>query len=80
MKYYVDPLRGSMANAGTSPGEPWSTLQSVFEAGKRFSAGDMICLARGMHEAVRVTGIIGAPGGVPVTMPHCRGTLPSCPR
>jgi hypothetical protein len=56
MKYYVVPSSGSMSNSGTSLAKPWSTLQAVFGAGKRFAPGDEILVARGHHGAVVITG------------------------
>lgn len=55
-KYYVVPGTGSMKNAGTSLDKPWSTLQDVFGASKKFLPGDEILIARGHHGAVVVTG------------------------
>lgn len=47
-EYYCDPATGDMANEG-GPDDPWSTLQAVFEAGKAFTAGDVIFLRSGYH-------------------------------
>lgn len=46
--YYVDPLNGNMAHAGTAE-QPWSTLEAVFAAKKSFAGGDKIFLRRGNH-------------------------------
>lgn len=56
--YYVDPVKGSMGNAGTAE-LPWSTLSAVFAASpaKVFLPGDHIYLRRGNHGTVVVTGI-----------------------
>ena len=56
--YYVDPAMGSSGNAGTSPSKPWRTLAEVFASGKVFRPGDVIYLARGLHGAVQVRGVI----------------------
>lgn len=71
--FYVDPVHGNMANAG-SQASPWSTLQAVFSAGKTFVAGDKILLLSGNHGDVVVKGRIAvgsvsispAPSAVPV--------------
>lgn len=50
--YYCDPLNGSMNNIGSAE-MPWSSLQDVFEAGKKFEEGNTIYLRSGYHgEAV----------------------------
>lgn len=70
--YYVEPLRGNMANAGTSD-SPWSTLADVFSSGKSFQPGDRLLLGRGYHGAPTVTGkntadvfIVPQPGQTPL--------------
>lgn len=55
-KYYCDPLNGNSTNIGSSS-SPWSTLESVFSAGKHFSAGDTIILKSGYHGSPVVSGI-----------------------
>ncbi|MEN8255167.1 MAG: choice-of-anchor Q domain-containing protein [Verrucomicrobiota bacterium] len=47
--YYCDPVGGSMGNTGTSTNSAWGNLQSVFLAGKTFSAADEIFLMNGAH-------------------------------
>lgn len=47
-KYYCSPKNGRMANAGTFD-SPWSTLDSVFLANKKFLPGDSIILLSGNH-------------------------------
>lgn len=46
--YHVDPASGSMANPGTQD-LPWSTLEAVMAARKRFEAGDELVLHEGHH-------------------------------
>ena len=55
--YFVDPLKGSMANPGTAV-SPWSTLAEVFSASpaKTFQPGDHLYLRRGNHGTAAVTG------------------------
>ncbi|HEY0947330.1 MAG TPA: chitobiase/beta-hexosaminidase C-terminal domain-containing protein [Opitutaceae bacterium] len=53
--YYVDPATGSMSNNG-SVTAPWSTLEAVFKAGKKFQPGDVINLRSGYHGYPTVTG------------------------
>lgn len=55
-KYYCDPLNGNSTNIGSSS-SPWSTLESVFSAGKHFSQGDTIILKSGYHGSPVVSGI-----------------------
>ncbi len=56
--YYVDPVAGNIANAGTAL-KPWSTLAAVFSATppKTFQAGDHLYLRRGDHGTVVLSGI-----------------------
>ena len=53
--YYVDPVTGSMSNPGTVT-QPWSTLQAVFAANKKFAGGDVIYLRTGYHGWPTVSG------------------------
>ena len=56
MDYYVDPVKGSMANPGTAAA-PWSTFAAVIAAGKKFKPGDHVILRRGYHGNPLVTGV-----------------------
>ncbi|MCW1883598.1 right-handed parallel beta-helix repeat-containing protein [Luteolibacter flavescens] len=51
----MDPATGSMSNDGSS-GKPWSTLEAVFSANKKFAAGDEILLYSGYHGAPNIKG------------------------
>ena len=53
--YYVDPVSGSMTNAGTAA-QPWSTLEAVMSSGKTFQAGDVLNLRSGHHGDVTLRG------------------------
>lgn len=53
--YYVDPAKGRINNPGTSS-KPWNTLEAVFDARKKFSAGDVILLRNGFHGAPVIKG------------------------
>ena len=55
--YYVNPLHGSMSNAGTSLDAPWSTFADVMSAGKPLAGGDVLVLLRGYHGAPLVKGV-----------------------
>lgn len=53
--FYCDPENGDIQNDGSSE-SPWGSLQSVFEAGKLFEAGDVIYLRDGYHGEPVITG------------------------
>lgn len=61
--YYVDSVRGSDQNRGTSPAAPWQTLGPIHA--RRFQPGDVINLARGSSwsEGLKIddSGIQGRP-------------------
>jgi len=70
--YYVDPASGDMSNPGTA-GEPWSTLEAVFAAGKTFVAGDTITCRNGFHGSLAIS---GDPGDGAVTIQAEIGQTP----
>ncbi len=67
--YYVDPLHGSSSNNGSQQA-PWRTLEEMFKAGKKFSAGDHIYLLRGDHGAPVVTGANTGPVSIEALAGH----------
>ncbi|MBF8149109.1 right-handed parallel beta-helix repeat-containing protein [Winogradskyella sp. F6397] len=53
--FYCDPINGNTNNDG-SKANPWGSLESVFEKGIEFKAGDVIFLLSGNHGNVKVIG------------------------
>ncbi|MBP8155080.1 MAG: right-handed parallel beta-helix repeat-containing protein [Nitrospira sp.] len=75
-EYFCDPATGSMNNPGSSE-SPWSTLQAVFEKGRDFAPGDVICLRNGFHGSPDIT---GGPASGRVTIQAQDGHTPSLRR
>ncbi|SDG78306.1 right-handed parallel beta-helix repeat-containing protein [Winogradskyella thalassocola] len=53
--FYCDPVNGNSNNDG-SKANPWGSLESVFEKGIEFKAGDAIFLLSGNHGDVKIIG------------------------
>lgn len=56
-RYYVDPVRGSMANNGRTPLSAWRTFEEVADygyLGTRVQAGDSLVLMTGNHGNVHL--------------------------
>lgn len=53
--FYCDPVNGNSNNDGSKL-NAWGTLESVFEKGIEFNAGDIIFLLSGNHGDVKVIG------------------------
>jgi hypothetical protein len=54
--YYSDPTVGTMSNPGTSS-QPWANLESIFNSGQTFNAGDIILLRNGNHGFPKINGV-----------------------
>jgi len=79
-EYFCDPVNGKSSNEG-SKSSPWGSLESVFNDGKKFVAGDVIFLLTGDHGNVIIIGentkyikITGADGQDPVIRSVIFGT------
>jgi parallel beta-helix repeat protein len=62
-EYYLDPVKGNAANAGTRDA-PWGSLETVAAAEKNFAAGDVLILLAGHHGSPVIHG--GNPGMVTI--------------
>lgn len=74
-EYYCDPVNGSMDNVGSFE-SPWSTLQAVFESGRKFLEGDVVYLLGGYHGEV----VINDANDGPVTIKPGPGAEPTVSR
>lgn len=80
--YYVDPVNGSDANAGTSTAAPWKTIGKVNTqwAAGAFGAGDSISFKSGTtatDATLTLTAASNGASGNPITITTYGGTTPA---